>query len=48
LVKLSGNNSEKMQVTEGEETLSEGMKKNDEKIFRLEDNPFYYEDENKS
>lgn len=44
MVKLSGNNSEKM--LEHEETMSEGMKKNDEKIlFGLEDNPFDYEDD---
>ena len=42
-MKLSGNNSEKM--LDHEETMSEGMKKNDEKIFRLEDNPFDYEDD---
>ncbi len=42
-MKLSGNNSEK--IPDLEETMSEGMKKNDEKMFRLEDNPFYYEDE---
>lgn len=42
-MKLSGNNSEK--ILDLEETMSEGLKKNDEKMFRLEDNPFYYEDE---
>jgi len=42
-MRLSGNNSEKM--LDHEETMSEGMKNNDETIFRLEDNPFYYEDE---
>ena len=42
-MKLSGNNSEK--ILELEETMSEGIKKNDEKMFRLEDNHFYYEEE---